>query len=222
VHNTLLAESAARPPINPTLGAFPRAGAACGAIKPTGASRLGGRGWPTSPLSFSLNSGSGECSSSGGRSERSCGRWCGRCAATGSPPLTPPIEARIAIAQLRPHPLRLEQPSSDPMRRLHVQTAVLLSPNSLIRLTPTRERVRIAGANCASWGNMPSTINLYQIGVWFCVGFFTGAGWAIAAWRCRANLLPYLSASACRLCRAAQLLALFLCVARQQWVAANF
>jgi hypothetical protein len=29
--------------------------------------------------------------------------------------------------------------------------------------------------------NMPSTINLYQIGVWFCVGFFTGAGWAIAA-----------------------------------------
>jgi hypothetical protein len=30
--------------------------------------------------------------------------------------------------------------------------------------------------------HMPSTINLYQIGVWFCVGFFTGAGWAIAAW----------------------------------------
>jgi hypothetical protein len=29
--------------------------------------------------------------------------------------------------------------------------------------------------------NMPSTINLYQIGVWFCVGFFTGAGWAVAA-----------------------------------------
>jgi hypothetical protein len=29
--------------------------------------------------------------------------------------------------------------------------------------------------------NMPTTINLYQIGVWFCVGFFTGAGWAIAA-----------------------------------------
>ena len=28
---------------------------------------------------------------------------------------------------------------------------------------------------------MPSTINLYQIGVWFCVGFFTGAGWAVAA-----------------------------------------
>jgi hypothetical protein len=27
---------------------------------------------------------------------------------------------------------------------------------------------------------MPSTINLYQIGVWFCVGFFTGSGWAIA------------------------------------------
>ena len=29
--------------------------------------------------------------------------------------------------------------------------------------------------------NMPSTVNLYAIGVWFCVGFFTGAGWAIAA-----------------------------------------
>jgi hypothetical protein len=28
---------------------------------------------------------------------------------------------------------------------------------------------------------MPSTINLHQIGVWFCVGFFVGAGWAIAA-----------------------------------------
>src|SRR6516162_3173067 len=25
---------------------------------------------------------------------------------------------------------------------------------------------------------MPSKINLYQIGVWFCVGFFTSAGWA--------------------------------------------
>ena len=29
---------------------------------------------------------------------------------------------------------------------------------------------------------MPSKIDLYQIGVWFCVGFFTGAGWAIAGW----------------------------------------
>jgi hypothetical protein len=28
---------------------------------------------------------------------------------------------------------------------------------------------------------MPSKINLYQIGVWFCVSFFTSAGWAIAA-----------------------------------------
>ncbi len=43
---------------------------------------------------------------------------------------------------------------------------------------------------------MPSTINLYQIGVWFCVGFFTGAGWAIAAWLVGADLLPYLSANA--------------------------
>ena len=30
--------------------------------------------------------------------------------------------------------------------------------------------------------DMPSTINLHLIGVWFCVGFFTGAGWAVAAW----------------------------------------
>jgi hypothetical protein len=30
--------------------------------------------------------------------------------------------------------------------------------------------------------NMPSTVNLYLIGVWFCVGFFTGAGWATATW----------------------------------------
>ena len=29
---------------------------------------------------------------------------------------------------------------------------------------------------------MPSTVNLNLIGVWFCVGFFTGAGRAIAAW----------------------------------------
>jgi hypothetical protein len=29
---------------------------------------------------------------------------------------------------------------------------------------------------------MPSKIDVYQIGVWFCVGFFTGAGWAVASW----------------------------------------
>ena len=29
---------------------------------------------------------------------------------------------------------------------------------------------------------MPTTITLYQLGVWFCVGFFTGAGWALAAY----------------------------------------
>ena len=29
--------------------------------------------------------------------------------------------------------------------------------------------------------NMPSTITLYLIGVWFCVGFFAGAGWTLAA-----------------------------------------
>jgi hypothetical protein len=27
---------------------------------------------------------------------------------------------------------------------------------------------------------MPSTVNLQLILVWFCVGFFTGAGWAVA------------------------------------------
>ena len=27
---------------------------------------------------------------------------------------------------------------------------------------------------------MPSTINLQLILIWFCVGFFTGAGWAVA------------------------------------------
>jgi hypothetical protein len=29
---------------------------------------------------------------------------------------------------------------------------------------------------------MPNTISLYQVGVWFAVGFFTGCGWAIALW----------------------------------------
>lgn len=28
---------------------------------------------------------------------------------------------------------------------------------------------------------MPNTITLYQVGVWFAVGFFTGAGWTIAS-----------------------------------------
>ena len=27
---------------------------------------------------------------------------------------------------------------------------------------------------------MPTKVDLYLIGVWFCVGFFTGAGWAVA------------------------------------------
>ena len=35
---------------------------------------------------------------------------------------------------------------------------------------------------------MPSKIDIYQIGVWFCVGFFTGAGWAIAGVARRADL----------------------------------
>ena len=29
---------------------------------------------------------------------------------------------------------------------------------------------------------MPTTLSLQLIGVWFCVGFFTGAGWALAGW----------------------------------------
>lgn len=29
---------------------------------------------------------------------------------------------------------------------------------------------------------MPSAITLQFILVWFCVGFFTGFGWALAAW----------------------------------------
>jgi hypothetical protein len=29
---------------------------------------------------------------------------------------------------------------------------------------------------------MPTAVNLKLIGVWFCVGFFAGAGWAVAAW----------------------------------------
>ncbi len=29
---------------------------------------------------------------------------------------------------------------------------------------------------------MPGTVTLYQIGVWCCVGFFTGAGWTFGAW----------------------------------------
>jgi len=29
---------------------------------------------------------------------------------------------------------------------------------------------------------MPTTVTLYQLGVWFCVGFFAGVGWALGAW----------------------------------------
>ena len=29
---------------------------------------------------------------------------------------------------------------------------------------------------------MPTKVNLELIMVWFCVGFFTGAGWAVATW----------------------------------------
>lgn len=29
---------------------------------------------------------------------------------------------------------------------------------------------------------MPTTVTLYEIAVWFCVGFFTGAGWATGTW----------------------------------------
>jgi hypothetical protein len=29
---------------------------------------------------------------------------------------------------------------------------------------------------------MPATITLYLIGVWICVGFFTGFGWSVGSW----------------------------------------
>ena len=29
---------------------------------------------------------------------------------------------------------------------------------------------------------MPATISLFQIGVWFCVGFFTACGWGLGLW----------------------------------------
>jgi hypothetical protein len=29
---------------------------------------------------------------------------------------------------------------------------------------------------------MPSDISWRLIGVWFCVGFFTGSGWGVAMW----------------------------------------
>jgi hypothetical protein len=43
-------------------------------------------------------------------------------------------------------------------------------------------RAFVSGPSLSGEINMPSTVNLYLIGVWFCVGFFTGAGWAVAAW----------------------------------------
>jgi hypothetical protein len=42
---------------------------------------------------------------------------------------------------------------------------------------------------------MPSTVNLYQIGVWFCVGFFTGAGWGDRGVDRRTDLFRRLKAS---------------------------
>mgnify|MGYP003694197207 CR=1 FL=1 len=35
---------------------------------------------------------------------------------------------------------------------------------------------------CSQGGVMPNDISLYHVGVWFAVGFFTGAGWALGAW----------------------------------------
>lgn len=29
---------------------------------------------------------------------------------------------------------------------------------------------------------MPNAISVYVVGIWFCVGFFTGSGWAVGAW----------------------------------------
>jgi len=37
---------------------------------------------------------------------------------------------------------------------------------------------------------MPATITLYLIGVWFCVGFFTGVGWALGIGRIRSIIGP--------------------------------
>ena len=42
---------------------------------------------------------------------------------------------------------------------------------------------------------MPSTISPFQICVWFCVGFFTGAGWAIASVLVGQILFRYLNVS---------------------------
>jgi hypothetical protein len=41
---------------------------------------------------------------------------------------------------------------------------------------------RLRSSSPLGESNMPSKIDIYQIGVWFCVGFFTSAGWAFAAW----------------------------------------
>jgi hypothetical protein len=43
---------------------------------------------------------------------------------------------------------------------------------------------------------MPSKIDVYQIGVWFCAGFFTGAGLGDCRVARRTDLLRDLSASA--------------------------
>jgi hypothetical protein len=62
--------------------------------------------------------------------------------------------------------------------RLARQAPDFATSQSALRLAI---RVTIGNARPPGGSNMPSTVNLYQIGVWFCVGFFTGAGWAIAA-----------------------------------------
>jgi hypothetical protein len=64
----------------------------------------------------------------------------------------------------------------EPRRR---RTAARRHKADAIRATwPSRDVIRVTTGKI----HMPSTINLHQIGVWFCVGFFTGAGWALAAW----------------------------------------
>jgi hypothetical protein len=45
-----------------------------------------------------------------------------------------------------------------------------------LRLNKSSNNIRNSVGKRRGASKMPSKIDLYQIGVWFCVGFFTGAG----------------------------------------------